>query len=257
MALLETQDLTKRFGGLFAVNKFSLEVREGEILGLIGPNGAGKSTFFNVVSGVFHPTSGKIFFKGREITGFKPHQTVKKGIARTFQMTTLFNNFTVLDNVILGLQRDARIGFWGAVFNTPSVRHREAELRHIAMEILDFTGLGKQAEKLASSLPHGQKRALGVAIALGSEPELLLLDEPMTGMNAEETASMMGLIKNVREQRGITVIVIEHNMKAVMGVSDRIVVLNYGEKLTEGLPAEVAKNPAVLEAYLGGSLDAA
>lgn len=257
MALLETQDLTKRFGGLCAVNSFTVEVKEGEILGLIGPNGAGKSTFFNMVSGVYHPTAGKVFFKGEDITGFKPHQTVKKGIARTFQVTTLFDNFTVLDNVLVGLQRHAGIGFWKAIFSTPSIRRREAELKDTAMDILEFTGLGKQAEKLASALPHGQKRALGVAIALGSDPELLLLDEPMTGMNAEETASMMGLIKNVREERGITVIVIEHNMRAVMGVSDRIVVLNYGEKLAEGLPVEVAKNPAVLEAYLGGSLNAA
>jgi branched-chain amino acid transport system ATP-binding protein len=253
VTVLETSNLTMQFGGLTAVNRFDMEVMEGEILGLIGPNGAGKTTIFNVISGVYRPTEGQIFFEGEDITGYKPHQTVKRGISRTFQQTTLFNNFTVLDNILVGLYLEGRMGFLKSVIGTASTRRKDKELRDMAMEILTFSGLEGETEKIATILPHGQKRSLGVAIALASYPTLLLLDEPMTGMNAQETEDMMSLIRKVRDDRGITSVIVEHNMKAVMGLCDRVVVLDYGAKLAVGSPREVVDNPAVIEAYLGGS----
>jgi len=250
--VLEINNLTMQFGGLTAVNRFDMEVSEGEIVGLIGPNGAGKTTIFNMISGVYRPTGGKILFMGEDITDSKPHQTVRNGIARTFQQTTLFNNFTVLDNMLVGLYLDGRMGFLKSVLGAASVRAKHRDLHEKAMEILSFSGLDGEADKPASVLPHGQKRALGVAIALASYPKLLLLDEPMTGMNAQETQEMMDLILKVRDDRGITSVIVEHNMKAVMGLCERVVVLDYGDKLVEGTPQDVAENPAVIEAYLGG-----
>ena len=242
-----------QFGGLRAVNDFDMAVNEGEIVGLIGPNGAGKTTIFNMISGVYRPTEGQIFFENENITGIKPHLTAKKGIARTFQQTALFQNFSVLDNVLVGLHLKGRQGFIKSVIGTGSVRRKTVELQDMAMEILTFAGLQNDSQKLASVLPHGRKRTLGVAIALASYPKVLLLDEPMTGMNVQETEEMMGLIRKVRDERGLTSIIVEHNMKAVMGLSERVVVLDYGATLAVGPPREVAENPKVIEAYLGGS----
>ena len=252
MTILETMKLTRRFGGLTAVNDFSVQVQEGEILGLIGPNGAGKTTIFNLISGAYHPTSGLVFFDNEDITGNRPHQTTRKGIARTFQQTKLFHSFTVLDNVLVGLYLKGRMGFIASVLGLRKVKQKDAELYGRGMEILSFTGLHEDAFKTAASLPHGKKRGLGVAIALSCYPKLLLLDEPMTGMNAQETEEMMRLIRKVKDEREITTIIIEHNMKAVMGLCDRIVVLNNGTTLAVGSPLDVSKNPAVVSAYLGG-----
>jgi branched-chain amino acid transport system ATP-binding protein len=253
VAFLEIKDLTMRFDGLLAVDKLSMEVQEGEIVGLIGPNGAGKTTIFNMISGVYKPTAGKIVFQGKDLTNLKPHQSTRSGIARTFQQTTLFDTLSVQENLSVGLYLDGRIGFFKSVLRTPSVRRKEAELQEKAYEILKFTGLDEYADKPASVLPHGKKRTLGVAIALASNPKLLLLDEPMTGMNLQETEDMMALVKRVRKERALTSVVVEHNMKAVMGLCDKLVVVNYGEKLAEGQPEEVSVNPDVIEAYLGGS----
>ncbi len=253
MAVLEIKDLTMRFGGLLAVDKFSMEVQDEEIVGLIGPNGAGKTTIFNMISGVYKPTDGKIIFQGKDLTDLKPHQTTRHGVARTFQQTTLFDSFTVKENISVGLYLEGRLGFLKSVLRTDSVRRKETELQEMTDEILTFTGLEEFAERPTSVLPHGKKRTLGIAIALAANPKLLLLDEPMTGMNAQETEEMMTLVKRVRKERKITCVIVEHNMKAVMGLCDKIVVLNYGAKLVEGQPEEVAKNPDVIEAYLGGS----
>jgi branched-chain amino acid transport system ATP-binding protein len=242
-----------QFGGLTAVSDFDMTVNEGEIVGLIGPNGAGKTTIFNMISGVYRPTEGQILFAHEDITNCKPHQTVAKGIARTFQQTALFQNFSVLDNVLVGLFLRGRQGFIQSVIGTGSVRRKAVELQDMAMEILTFAGLQNDSQKLASALPHGRKRTLGVVIALASYPKILLLDEPMTGMNARETEDMMVLIRHVRDDRGITSVIVEHNMKAVMGLCEKVVVLDYGATLAVGPPREVAENPDVIKAYLGGS----
>lgn len=251
MSLLEVKGLTKYFGGLGAVRELDMGIEKGEIRGLIGPNGAGKTTVFNLVSGVYSPTKGKVFFKGAEITGRRPDQIAHKGLTRTFQQTTLFHNFTVLDNVLVGFHLHSKIGFWGALFNTPHTRRREKALKERAMEILDFLGLAAMKNELAKSLPHGHQRALGVAIALATEPELLMLDEPVTGMNPEETTVMMDHIGKLRE-RGITILLVEHDMRAVMGLCERITVISFGRKIAEGTPDEIKNNPEVIEAYLGG-----
>ena len=250
MALLEVSNLTKYFGGLAAVNDLSLEVSEGQILGFIGPNGAGKTTFFNLVSGVFSPTRGKVIFQGGDITGLKIHSIAAKGLVRTFQATTLFKESTVFDNVIIGHHLHSREGFWGSLFNTPSARRDKAEIEKKSLEILEFIGLLHLKNELAKNLPHGHQRALGVAMAMAAQPKLLLLDEPVTGMNPGETIEMMNMMRGIKA-RGITMIVVEHDMRAVMGLSDRIVVVSYGRKIAEGLPNEIRENKDVIEAYLG------
>ncbi len=257
MALLEITKLSKHFGGLAAVSELDLQVEEGEILGLIGPNGAGKTTLFNVISGVYRPTSGKIIFNGEDITGLKPSMIAKKGLVRTFQATTLFDEFTVLANVLIGFHPHAGIAIWGALVGTPATRQREAALVQQAMEILDLMGIAHLKDELATSLPHGHQRCLGIAIAMAANPKLLLLDEPVTGMSREETAMVMATIRKIREQKGLTIIVVEHNMRAAMGLSDRMVVLNYGRKIAEGSPQEISENPEVIEAYLGAERYAA
>jgi len=249
MALLEIKGLSKHFGGVIALEDLDMEVREGEILGLIGPNGAGKSTFFNVVCGVYQPTEGRVFFKGEDITGLRPDQVCKKGMTRTFQATNLFHERTVLDNIVQGYYMQ-QPGFWVSVFNPPSTTKREEELRQQAMVILEMMGMADLKDEYAKNLPHGHQRILGCCLALATQPQLLLLDEPMTGMNAEETVAVVEGVRGLRD-RGITLLVVEHNMRAVMGLCDRIVVLNFGRKIAEGSPEEIRENPEVINAYLG------
>ena len=247
MALLEAHNLTKHFGGLAAVNRVDIAVDEGEIVGLIGPNGAGKTTCFNLLSGFSPPTAGTITFNGEPVTGLKPHQIVARGLVRTFQLTTLFQDLTVLENVLLGLHLASRRGLGQALW------HRHAFPRDEiagAQEVLEFTDLAPQAHQLAKNLPHGHQRTLGIAMALAARPRLLMLDEPVTGMNFEESQRIMQLVQTIRD-RGTTILLVEHNMKAVMSTCERIVVLSFGQKLAEGTPAEVSTNRDVITAYLG------
>jgi branched-chain amino acid transport system ATP-binding protein len=251
MALLEAQDLTKHFGGLAAVSHVDLHVEEGEIVGLIGPNGAGKTTCFNLLSGFLPPTVGAIRFSGEDITGLKPHHIVNRGLVRTFQLTTLFQDMTVLENVLLGLHRHSRRRF-SQIFLRWQVFPLDEVERCYA--VLEFTGLASYAEQLAKNLPHGHQRTLGIAMALAARPRLLMLDEPVTGMNLEESQRIMNLVHTIRD-RGTTILLVEHNMKAVMGTCERVVVLNFGQKLTEGTPSEVSTNPEVITAYLGAGVE--
>lgn len=250
MPLLEIQTLTKKFGGLIAVNKFDMFIEKGEIVGIIGPNGAGKTTVFNSISGVYRPNSGKVLFKGEDITGISPHGIAKRGLVRTFQTTTVFGNLTVLENIRLGSHMLARIGFFADLFNTPSKQRRERELSDRAVKLADFLGLGGRIHEQAKYLSHGHQRALELAIALGSDPELLMLDEPAAGMSVEETQEMVRLIKQTRE-KGVTILLVEHDMKVVMDICTRLYVLDFGKKLAEGYPDEIITNTEVIEAYLG------
>jgi len=250
MALLELHKVTKVFGGLVAVRDLDLSIEPEEIVGLIGPNGAGKTTVFNAISGASGPTSGAILFKGEDITGLKPHAIARKGLARTFQMTTIFSELTVLQNIRLGSHLVSNIGFWPAVFNTMKARKREGELYERAAELADFMGLSKRRNELAKNLSHGHQRSLEMAVALVANPDLLLLDEPVAGMSVEETSEMMTRIRKARE-RGVTILLVEHDMKLVMDVCTRICVLKFGAKLAEGIPREVCENKEVIAAYLG------
>ena len=254
MAILEVRDLTRRFGGLVAVSDLSLSVEEGEIRGLIGPNGAGKTTTFNVISGFYPPSEGRVLFRGEDVAGMSTNAIAARGLVRTFQATTLFQELTVLENVLVGRHLKARTGPFRALLGAD--RPREEAARARAIEILDFFGLGERREDPGLSLPHGLQRALGVAVAFAAEPKLLLLDEPFTGMNPEETRRMMEIVRKVRD-RGITILLVEHDMQAVMGLCDRITVLNFGRLLAEGTPGEVRRHPDVIEAYLGAAASAA
>ena len=249
--LLETHGLTRHFGGLAAVNHVDLAVQEGEIVGLIGPNGAGKTTCFNLLSGFIPPTAGTIRFDGEDITRLRPHQVVKRGLVRTFQLTTLFQEMTALDNVLLGLHLYSRTGLGQVLFSRRMFPPDEVAR---SREVLEFTGLASHADQLAKNLPHGHQRVLGIAMALAARPRLLLLDEPVTGMNLDESGRVMALVKSIRD-RGATILLVEHNMKAVMGTCERIVVLNFDQTLAEGTPAQVSTNAKVIEAYLGAGLE--
>jgi len=247
VALLETRGLTRLFGGLAAVNNVDLTVDKGEIVGLIGPNGAGKTTCFNLLSGFLRPTRGSIVFDGESISGLKPHQIAARGLVRTFQLTTLFQEMTALENVLLGLHLHS-----GTSARRVLLSRSDFPADEIARsrEVLDFTGLAAHADQLTRNLPHGHQRVLGIAMALAARPRLLLLDEPVTGMNLDESGRVMDLVKTIRS-RGTTILLVEHNMKAVMGTCERVVVLNFGQKLAEGTPAQVSTSPAVIQAYLG------
>ena len=248
------EGLCKNFGGLAAVSDLSFQVNEREIRGLIGPNGAGKTTIFNVISGFYRPSAGRVIYQGKNIAGLNSHQIAQQGIVRTFQATTLFQEFTALKSVIVGRYLHTRSNMWTALFGTARSSERINEER--AIEILEFLGLADRRDELAANLPHGLQRALGIAIALAAEPTLLLLDEPFAGMNPEETRHMMSLIAKVRE-RGITILLVEHDMKAVMGLCDRITVVNFGRLLAEGSRDEIRSNKDVIEAYLGAGKHAA
>ena len=248
--ILEVRALSKSFGGVAANTELDMTVAPSEILGLIGPNGAGKTTFFNVISGFMPPTEGSVIFEGRDITGLAAHDVVRLGMARTFQASTLFMGISVLENVFTGYHMSYRTSMWKRLFRTPSALREEKALRQNALEVLDFMGLSSSVDKVAANLPHGHQKVLGVCMALATSPKLLLLDEPMTGMNPNETETMVGLIRKIRD-KGLTIIVVEHNMKAVMDLCDRLVVLNYGRKIAEGPPDAVREDREVIEAYLG------
>ncbi len=250
MTVLEIHNVTKQFGGLVALNDVSFRVEEGEIRGLIGPNGAGKSTMFKNIAGFYRPTHGKILFQSQDISGCKPHSIARMGVVRTFQETTLFKEMTVFENVLVGCHLQAESGLFAAIFNTDRERQRAAEEK--SLEVLEFLGLSERKNDLASSLPLGSQRALAVAIALASSPRLLLLDEPFAGMSQEERHILMDLLRKI-QQSGVTMILVEHDMSAVMGVCGFLTVLNFGSLLAEGTPDEVRKNERVIEAYLGST----
>ncbi len=248
--LLEVKKLEKHFGGVTVFSQLDLSVFESEILGIIGPNGAGKTTLFNIIAGFFPPTSGQVIFSGEEITGLKANQVARKGIGRTFQASTLFNQFTVFENVFNASHMNYEQPSWKAPLHTKAVREEERAIREKAMEILNFTGLASQKDKLAENLSSGYQKLLAISIALATNPKLLLLDEPVTTLSPRMVETVMKLVTRVRDA-GTTVIVIEHNMKAIMDFCDRIVVLAYGNKIAEGPPREISENTEVVEAYLG------
>jgi branched-chain amino acid transport system ATP-binding protein len=250
--ILRLDQVVKRFGGLTAVNDVSFEIRRGEIFALIGPNGAGKTTLFNTITGMYKPTSGSINFEGRDITGLKPYRVAGLGIGRTFQQIRLFSYMSALDNVKVGEHHTMRAKLWDSLFTTPRARREEREVQGRAMELLSFVGIERQAHNYARNLPYGHQRRLEIARALATNPRLLLLDEPAAGANPQEKRELMQLVERVRGE-GITILLIEHDMKVVMGISERIVVLDYGEKIAEGKPQEVRTNQRVIEAYLGKS----